>query len=146
MDKPSPSIRAVDLWHKPNFLKGYANVSFVLADDPKAVNQRLPIFDGTGDGAVDQAGNQYHYLGRGEYYATMGEQTEYFVPFSRPEDYYCAALDPEYYSSDDQGSPETGGPYFACKENGQLVALYQSAGGGVYTTGGTNGFYFKPLP
>ena len=147
---PSPSVRFVPS-DDPNFsFKAYVTISFVLTDDPNAVAQRFPPFDGTGDGAVDQAGNQYHYLGRGEYYATIGGQIEYFLP-AGPEDYYCAALELGYYSSDDQGNPEAGGDgrYFTCKQNNQnpvIVAIYQSAGGGVYTSVGTNGYYFKPLP
>jgi hypothetical protein len=124
------------------------SISLVLPDDPNAVSQRLPLFDGTGDGVVDQAGNQYHYLGRGEYYATIGGQTEYFVPIGEPEDYACAALGIEYYTSSNLGVYENGGGYFSRKEirNGGLQAIYAPEGGGVYGTGGTNLYYFKPLP
>ncbi len=123
-----------------------ASVSFVLPDDPTIVNQRLPLFGGTGNGAVDQAGNQYHYLGRGGYYATIGGQTEYFIPIGQ-EDYYCAALGIEYYPSADDGTYEFGSAYFACVENGQLAVLYGPVGGGVYMSLGSGpSEYFKPLP
>jgi hypothetical protein len=121
------------------------SISITLPDDPLIVDHRMPLFDGTGDGAVDQAGNEYHYLGHGEYYATIGGQTEYFTPQFDNERYYCAALNLFYYASDIEGTYGLNGGFFTLARGEERLAIYESVGGSVYVNINEPSSYFKPL-
>ncbi len=120
--------------------QGSVSLEFVLADNTDLTSQRSPLFDGTGAGTIDNQGNEYRYLGRGEYYTMINGQLQIFLPFSGGI-YWSPGLDIQYYNSDQFGNYDFGGADYFSQETG---ILYQPVGPGYYLS--ASGDYFKPLP
>ncbi len=118
-----------------------ASVEFVLADNTDLTSQRYPLFDGTGAGTIDNQGNEYRYLGRGEYYTMINGQLQIFLPFGGGEYSSFSPYTIGYYNSDQYGNYDFGGVDYYSPQTG---ILYQPVGPGYYLS--ASGAYFKPLP
>ncbi len=121
-----------------------ASLEFVLPDNLEIIDQRCPLFDGTGSGAVDSQGNEYRYLARGYYYeTTTSGQIQYFEPLGGGI-YQCSTLSIELFPGDPNGEYDVGGEDFVVAIFYGKGVVYEQVGPGYYMT--TGGAYFKPLP
>jgi hypothetical protein len=129
---------------------GTASVDIVLPDNTNVTTTRFPVFDGTGAGVVDNQGNQYQYLGRGEYYTTINGQLQVFLPFGGGE-WQCPALHLYIYPSDENGDYDFGGAYYTfatgtVNMSEDVIAIYGQVSPGEWVDLSNSGIYFEPLP
>jgi hypothetical protein len=129
---------------------GTASLDIVLPDNTNVTTTRFPVFDGTGAGVVDNQGNQYQYLGRGEYYTTINGQLQVFLPFGGGE-WQCPALHLYIYPSDENGDYDFGGAYYTfatgtVNMSEDVIAIYGQVSPGDWVDLSNSGIYFEPLP
>jgi hypothetical protein len=128
-----------------------SGVDFALSDDTALTTQRCSLFDGTGDGVKDNLGNEYHYLGRGEYYATFSGQLRIIVPTGNGIYSYQDTSDPAmslgFRTSDLNGNYDQAGADWALvNADGALLLVFEPDGAGAFVDVASSGIYFKPLP
>lgn len=128
-----------------------SGVNFALADDTTLTTQRCALLEGTGDGVKDNLGNEYRYLGRGEYYATINGQLRIFVPTGNGiynyQDTSNSALSFGFHASDANGNYDQAGDDWALvSASGALLVVFEPDGPGTFVDQASSSIYFKPLP
>jgi len=127
------------------------SVDIVLLDNTYYTALRCPLFDGTGSGVVDNEGNQYRYVGRGEYYMTTasgqidGTPGQLFLP-TGVNIYVSYGLQIGCYPGDPNFEYDPGGSGFVFEHTTEpyTQVYYQQVSPGYYMS--ASGAFFMPLP